>query len=42
MGCGKIYNRGDSQRAAEKLDGSLDLGRAGATCRRLAHFGLFV
>jgi len=42
MGCGKAYNHGGSQHAAEKLDGSLDVGGAGAAFRRLAHFGLLV
>ena len=42
MGCGKACNHGGSQHPAEKLDGSLDLGGAGADCRRLAHFGLLV
>jgi hypothetical protein len=42
MGCAKACNHVGSQHAAEKLDGSLDLGGVGAACRRLAHFGLLV
>jgi hypothetical protein len=37
MGYGKAYNHVGSNHAAEKLDGSLDLGGVGAAFRRLAH-----
>jgi hypothetical protein len=42
MGCGKACNHGGPQHAAENLEGSHDLGGAGAAFRRLAHFGLLV